>query len=247
MRGYGCVRDQDDPRDHLFSPRQVPLIVPLSHDLTPWLPDAMDQGPYGTCTAHGVTAAIRYNLINSDLPDVVLSRSQPYWDAGVLEGNTGDCGRQIRDVIKAVATRGAALESSWGYDRLLQPPPPEVYQDALRHRALEYCRVGTDRASINSTIFLGRPVVIGVPVFAAFESDQVSETGLVPMPRALETKVGMHCMLLAGYAPDHDVVLNSWGSQWGCRDSLGRRGYCKLPRGYLEKHGSDFWTILMDN
>ena len=248
MRSYGYIRDARDDRDHkltLAAPGGE-LLVPDAHDLTAMFPPVMDQGQFGTCTAHGVTAAIRYNLINSDRGDVPLSRAQLYWDSGVIEGNTSDVGRQIRDVIKAIATKGAAREELWGYDKVGLQPPPELYADAIKHEALEYCRIVNaageiDRASINTAIFVGHPVIIGIPVYKAFESDEVAETGIVPMPGALETEIGMHCMLMGGYDLQHDRVMNSWSASWG------QAGYCSLPRGYLEKYGSDFWTILADN
>jgi C1A family cysteine protease len=242
-RGYGCLLDIEDERDKKYLFRVAApdlLVLTSSHALSPWFPPAMNQGQYGTCTAHGATAALRYDLIVNDLPDLLLSRSQPYWDAGVIEGDTADVGRQIRDMLKAIAAKGACLESEWGYDMVGHEPPQEVYSSALRHAAIEYCRVPVDRASINTAIYVGHPVIIGVPVFASFESDEVAETGFVPMPKANETEVGMHCMLMGDYDPQYDNVLNSWGAGWG------QAGYCKLPRGYLEKYGSDFWTILIN-
>lgn len=240
-RGYGCIRDILDERDHLFKlTAPDTIVVPNAHALSPWFPPPMDQGQYGTCTAHGSTAALRYDLIVNDLPDLLLSRSQPYWDAGVIEGDTGDVGRQIRDMVATLAAKGAALDSEWGYDKIGQDPPPEVYASALKHEALEYCRVNVDRQSINTAIFVGHPVIIGIPVFKSFESDEVAATGFVPMPGTLDSEVGLHCMLMGDYDPAYDTVLNSWGASWG------QGGYCKLPRGYLEKYGSDFWTLIIE-
>ena len=242
MRGYGCIKDDPDDRDHRFgaaAPTEE-LVVPDAHSLVAQMPPVMDQGQSSTCTVHGTTAAYRYNLINTDRPDVPLSRAQLYWDAGVIEGDTGDGGRQIRDVVKAISTKGVAREDLWGFDRLGNQPTPAVYDDAALHLALEYQRVNTDRASINGAIFIGHPVIFGVPVYKAFESDEVAKTGIVPMPSFTDSDVGLHCMLLVGYDSQYDYVLNSWGQDWG------QAGYCQLPRGYLEKYGSDFWTIFID-
>lgn len=240
-RGYGYRRDDLDGRDHLFkAARHDGLVIPREHNLTAAFPPPMNQGQYGTCTAHAVVAAVRYNLINTGRPDVDLSRSQLYWDAGVAEGNTDDVGRQIRNVIKVAATNGIALDEVWPSSNVGCDPPPEVYADALKHEALEYCRVETDREAINTALFVGHPVIIGIPVFKQFESDEAAATGNVTMPKAFETEVGMHAMLLGAYGA-YDTVLNSWGADWG------HNGYCYIANGYLEKYGSDFWTILMDN
>jgi hypothetical protein len=242
VSAYGCLPDGHDPRDLRFA-APVPgddFVVPLTHDLTPWFPEALNQFQHSTCTAHGVTAALRYNLIDNGRPDVVLSRSQPYWDSGVIEGDTSDVGRQIRDAVKAVAQKGVVPESVWPYDRIGEQPPPEVYA-AASHRALEYRRVDCDRDSINAALFVGHPVIIGVPVFRDFESEETAQTGRVRMPRAGQTPVGLHCMLLGAYFPAWDKVLNSWSASWG------DGGYCWLPRGYIETLGSDLWTITESN
>lgn len=243
MRKYGWIKDEPDDRDLKFklAARGNELVLPDAHDLTPFFPPVMNQGQYGTCTAHGTTAALRYNYINTDREDVELSRAQLYWDAGIIGGNTADVGRQIRDVIKSVASKGVAREALWGYDKVGIEPPAEVYADALNHFATEYQRVDPDRASINTAIFIGHPVVIGIPVFKAFEGDEVAATGKVPMPRAGDSAIGAHCMLLGGYSPSGDRVMNSWGLEWG------DNGYCTLPRGYVEKYGSDLWTIFTGN
>jgi len=36
-------------------------------------------------------------------------------------------------------------------------------------------------------------------------------------------------------------VANSWGTGWG------HEGDCYIPAAYLEKYGSDFWTIATNN
>ena len=69
-------------------------------------------------------------------------------------------------------------------------------------------------------------------------------TGLVPMPKAGETPIGLHCMLMGAYDPAWDIVMNSWGDWFGLPK---RKGFCAFPRGYLEKHGYDFWTIFVNS
>lgn len=242
---YGCVPDDpaDYERDHKFklaAPGED-LVLPNEHSLLDWLPPLMEQGPNGTCTVHGATAADRYNLLNNDLPDEPLSRAQLYWDAGIIEGNTADIGRQIRDVVKAMATTGVARESLWGYDKLGQQPPPEVVADALNHRIDEYQRVEVNRVSINTAIFVGHPVIIGIPVFKQFESDEAAATGIIRMPGPRETEIDWHCMLHAAYDPQWDTVMNSWPKWWGLPE---RKGFCKLPTEYIPKLGQDLWAIF---
>lgn len=243
-RGYGCLPDQPDDRDRKFGAIAPDgLVLTNAHDLTAMFPPVMDQGPYGSCTAHGTTAAYRYNLINTDRADVPLSRAQLYWDAGVLEGDTSDSGRQIRDAVKTITVNGVAVEELWGYDKIGLKPPLEVYLDAENQMALEYVRVDVNRRAINTAIYIGHPIIVGFDVFAEFESDEVASTGIVPMPHAGQTPVAAHCVLVGAYDPQWDTFLNSWDTWWGLPE---KKGYGKFPRGYLERYGSDFWTIFID-
>jgi len=243
-RGYGCIPDLPDVRDHKFAAAAPApdFVVPDAHDLTSIFPPVMDQGPYGYCTGFGSTEAYRYNLLNTDRPDVPLSIAQLMWDSGVLEGDTSDNGRQIRDVVKCLATKGVAREELWPYDKAGQQPPLEVYADAPNQMALEYARVDVSRAAINTAIYMGHPIIIGVDVFTGFESDEAAQTGIIPMPSFGQTPVGGHCILLGAYDPQWDIFMNSWDTWWGLSE---KKGYGKFPRGYLEKYGSDFWTIFI--
>jgi C1A family cysteine protease len=57
----GCRRDARDPRDHRFVPAPSTLAaLPAAVDLRAHCPPVMDQGELGSCTAHGITGALRY-------------------------------------------------------------------------------------------------------------------------------------------------------------------------------------------
>jgi C1A family cysteine protease len=245
MRRYGYKPDAPDERDHKFAlswfnpVRYMPeSMLPKAVDLRSSMPPVMDQGSLGSCTAHGVTAALRYNLKNNDLPDVELSRLQLYYDSRALEGDIDrDDGAQIRNVIKCAA-KGVGRESLWPYDQTKwsQRPAQAVYDDAPHFEAIDYQRVETTSRALKTALYVGRPVVIGVTIFASFESEQVALTGVVPMP-GRESEVGGHCMIVCGYTPENFIVRNSWGSGWGAL------GDAFISGAYLEKYGSDFWTI----
>jgi hypothetical protein len=55
-------------------------------DLRPHCPPVMDQGELGSCTAHGITGALRYEMKRAGQPDVPLSRLQLYFDERAIEG-----------------------------------------------------------------------------------------------------------------------------------------------------------------
>lgn len=240
---YGYRRDARDPRDHLFAPAGA--APPAAVDLRQWCPPVMDQGELGSCTAHGITGALRYALIKAGKPDVHLSRLQLYYDERKIEGTVrSDAGAEIRDGIKCAAKIGVGHERLWPYkiSKFKVAPPAKVYTDAVAFNALQYQRVAVDAAHVKAALAAGFPVVIGVTLFDSFESDDVARTGMVPMPDLKrEQQVGGHCLYVVGYGqrPGTFTVRNSWAADWG------DKGDCYFPEAYIgsTKYGGDYWIV----
>jgi C1A family cysteine protease len=238
-RWYGHKKDEKDTHDHKFAlswPSVAPFIpLPPSVDLEPWCPPVLDQGQTNTCTVHACTEAMRYDYINTNGADLPLSRNFAYHQAGLIEGDTSDDGRQIRDVVKGLATAGVCKEELWPFDEPGSGPSSAANTDASGHKITDYQSVAVTAQGVKDALFVGRPVIIGVEVFSAFEEDL--PTGIIPIPGMLEGSVGSHCMLAIGYGNGYIKVRNSWGPDWGAM------GNCFLPEQYIEKYGSDFWVI----
>jgi C1A family cysteine protease len=120
------------------------MRIPATVDLRAHCPPVMDQGSLGSCTAHGITGALRYEMIHRGLPDIPLSRLQLYYDERDMEGTVAsDAGAEIRDGIKSAAKKGVAHETLWPYRiaKYRTKPPAKAYSDALQFRALKYQRV----------------------------------------------------------------------------------------------------------
>lgn len=239
---YGCRRDTRDFRDH-----HMPLTamrLPAAVDLRRDCPPVMDQGELGSCTAHGITGALRYEMMRGGHGDVALSRLQLYYDERVIEGTVmSDAGAEIRDGIKCAAKKGVAHESLWHYSvrRFREKPGPRVYKDAINCRALAYARVDVSVVALKTAVASGHTPIIGLTLFESFESVAVERTGAVPMPGAREKIAGGHCMYVVGYGqkPATFTVRNSWGTDWG------DRGDCYFPEAYLgsQELGADYWVI----
>lgn len=246
---YGCRRDLRDARDEPFAHEHMMAVravaVPVAIDLRQWLPPVMDQGAIGSCTAHGVSAAARYHIIRRNTTyDFEMSRLQLYYDSREIEGAAdSDAGAEIRDVIKTLAKKGVGHEEAWPYNmtKFADRPPQEVYDDAVQYKALKYARVAVDTNMVKKTLAAGTPVIIGISLYASFESEEIAKTGIVPMPAPHEGMVGGHCMLIAGYGqkPGHFTVRNSWGTDWG------DKGNCYIPEAYIgsSTYGSDYWAL----
>jgi C1A family cysteine protease len=168
-----------------------------------------------------------------------------------------DAGAQIRDGIKSVANQGDCPESKWPYDdtppnddgswpagaRAGMKPSPSCYREALKHKAVEYQSVNQNLADMKACLSDGYPFVIGFTVFQSFESQEVADTGNVPMPSTNDDPIGGHAVLVVGYDDDDQLFIsrNSWGSGWG------DKGYFYMPYAYLldDNLSDDFWTIRL--
>ena len=85
--------------------------------------------------------------------------------------------------------------------------------------------------------------MFGFTVYESFESDTVTQTGKVPMPKLNERNLGGHAVLAVGYndTTKRFIVRNSWGPDWALN------GYFTMPYAYLTNSNlsDDFWTIKL--
>jgi C1A family cysteine protease len=244
--GYGWVHDLPDRRDFKYVAALHRLAggLPPAVDLRADCPPVYDQGQLGSCTANGIAAAIEFDQRKLGQLTFTPSRLFIYYQERVIEGNVDqDAGAQIRDGIKAVRTIGASSENDWPYDisKFADKPPSIAYSDAKHDLVTGYLSVAQDINQMRGCLAEGYPFVFGFTVYSSFESDEVAQTGEVPMPGSNEQVLGGHCVLAVGYDDSSRtfIVRNSWGSSWG------QGGYCYMPYDYLLSPdlASDFWTI----
>jgi C1A family cysteine protease len=244
---YGWVPDRPDQRDHLYAAPLTELkTLPPSVDLRPHCPPVYDQGQLGSCTANAIAAAIEFDLMKENKRVFAPSRLFIYYNERVIEHTVdSDSGAMIRDGIKSVSKQGDAPEKEWPYDisKFTVKPSAHVYSDAKKHRAVQYQRVAQNMTQMRGCLASRYPFVIGFTVYQSFESQEVAQTGVVPMPSPNEQTVGGHAVLVVGYDDSQQrfMVRNSWGTGWGIQ------GYFTMPYAYLTQSdlSDDFWTIRM--
>ena len=248
---YGWIPQRPDYRDRVFElPNLGPQGVPPSVDLSPFLPACYDQGQLGSCTANAIAGALQFEMHkDTSLPLFMPSRLFIYYQEREIEGDTSsDNGAQIRDGIKAVKDLGVPAESEWPYviEQFSERPSDEAYIsagtfDAFTRKTIRYEAVDAHLVHLKACLASGYPFVFGMSVFESFESEQVAETGVVPMPGSNETMVGGHAVLCVGYddAEEAFLVRNSWGSSWGIK-----QGHFWLPYAYISMI-SDCWKISL--
>jgi len=242
---YGWKRDPLDRRDLVYEPtNRDAAVYPKQIDLRTLCPPVYDQGQLGSCTANAVSAALDFMRKKQGEKFIKPSRLFVYYNERKDEGTiNSDSGASIRESVKAVVSYGACHETLWPYviADYTKLPTDKCYMNALTFEALKYMSVNPNLASFQSVLSGGDPIVIGISVYESFESDEVTKTGIVPMPMPSEKLLGGHAVMVVGYDIDKEVFIcrNSWGTDWGMK------GYFTIPVHYLMNGNlaNDFWVI----
>jgi|SRR5579859_6925188 len=246
IQRYGWRKDSLDKRDLIFSPHSNITLPPLC-DLTGLCPPVYDQGALGSCTANAIAGAIEFEQRKQNSTAVAVpSRLFIYYNERVIEGTVAsDAGAEIRDGIKSVFAQGVCPETEWVYDisQFAAAPPPSCYKDARKDLVRCYYAVTQTEGHMKACLAAGYPFVVGFTVYGGFETAQVAQDGIVPMPEPGEAPVGGHAVLVVGYddANKQYIVRNSWGAGWGLK------GYFRMPYAYFADPNlaSDLWTIRL--
>jgi C1A family cysteine protease len=255
----GWTPDKPDVGDHLYEEHAYKLermaVLPTSVNLSPLCSPAYQQGRLGSCTGNGIAALIEFLMKKLKNQLFMPSRLFIYFNERQMEGTINeDAGAQIRDGIKSVVNQGVCLESEWPYSdddtQFKEKPSAQCYKDAMLHQALTYQRIPVHNLTLmRNCLAAGYPFTFGFLVYESFESQEMADTGVMPMPKRGEQILGGHCVAAVGYddATQRLLVRNSWGTDWGMPGTPvdSHRGYFTMPYAYLQKAKltDDFWTI----
>lgn len=245
--GYGWVPDLPDHRDIMYSAvRMIPATLPSAVDLRSMCSPVEDQGQLGSCTGNALAGALEFLEIKDKAPFVDVSRLFIYYNERVLENTVeSDSGAMIRDGIKTLAKEGVCSEKCWPYDisKFTVKPPESCYTEAATHQITSYQRIQTVD-EMRACLAEGYPFIFGFSVYESFESPEVAQTGIAPMPKPDENLLGGHAVVAVGYDDSQKrfIVRNSWGEHWGMK------GYFTIPYDYLgnDNLADDFWTIRLE-
>ncbi|MEI8349060.1 MAG: C1 family peptidase [Candidatus Omnitrophota bacterium] len=237
---YGWVPDVPDQRDFLYKAIKPIVRIKKKVDLRHYCSAVEVQGQLGSCTAQALAGSLEF-LDNKDGTYVDVSRLFIYYNERVLINAVEyDSGASLRDGIKTLKNDGACEERLWPYiiSKFDHKPSLKCYKEAKEHRIVSYHRL-RGIPEMLACLSEGYPFVFGFTVYESFESEKVTETGVVQMPGKDEVALSGHAVMAVGYsqADKRFLVRNSWGAGWGVD------GYFTMPFKYLETLAGDFWTI----
>jgi C1A family cysteine protease len=242
---YGWIPDLPDQRDFLYSKLFVekPFINPPQASLQEKCTPVEDQGELGSCTACALVGNLEF-LKKAQTKSVInFSKMFLYYNERVIRHAVKtDSGASLRDGIKTLVKVGDSLEKFWPYDISLftKKPSQKAYENALNYQITSYYSIKSLN-EMKHTLASGFPFVFGVAVYESFETEKVTKSGNVPLPKKDERLLGGHAILAVGYDDKKEIFIfrNSWGESWG------DKGYGQLPYAYLSNShlSSDFWTV----
>lgn len=247
-RVYGLKGpDRIDHRDFIlsFSPKfSLPNFVSLRAKCCP----IFEQGQLSSCVANAAVGIMQFNDKLDDNQFTALSRLMLYYLCRKEDGDVNDDnGTYARTAVRVLAKYGTCKEELWPYiiDKFKDCPNQEGFADAINRRIYAYHRIIT-LFDMQACLASGKLFMMGIPVFPSFESDEVAQTGKVPMPTSFDEMngcLGYHEVYCCGYdnKTKRMECVNSWGD-WG------DHGFFTLPYSYVKKYVvpqgvGDCWTI----
>jgi C1A family cysteine protease len=247
---YGYKKDKVDPRDFklTFAVKPCQTAIQLV-DLRHHCPPVYNQGGLGSCTANAIAGLYEFDEMQEKEPKIFTpSRLFIYYNERVMEGTINeDNGAEIRNGMKTINSVGVCPEANWPYveSAFAKKPPAKLYALAKKHKCVQYKRLNQSVDQLKQCLIEGFPFVFGMMVFPEFESVEVANTGVLPMPVVGSQPIGGHAVMCVGFDEIKKIfiVRNSWGVEWG------DHGYFYMPYAYMLSPdlACDFWTATRVN
>jgi C1A family cysteine protease len=251
-RYYGWKPSLPDPTAVVADPSGLEVLdeVDPRGDMAP----CYDQGQLGSCTGNAVAGAVHYENILNGTDYGTPSRLFIYWWERYFEGTVEyDSGAYGHDGFRCAKHKGVPPEELCPYNiKFFRDKPSEEALAAAQghkigkyvHPGYPYSRSIQDRTEAFKALLSNKQTIaFGFTVYESFESEEAERTGIIPLPdTSRERQLGGHEVLLVGYLkdyPEHGLVRNSWGTEWGMD------GYCLMPWKIIAGPGyADDWRSI---
>jgi C1A family cysteine protease len=241
-RKFGALRDVHDVRDRMYHASSLARSLPQSVDLREWGGPIKDQGEEGSCTGHAFSSAREWIARKYENTSPLLSPQYLYVEELIANGSfPEDDGAMPRTGCQVLTSQGCCEASLYPYVAGgLSSPTIEQTRNASKYKAGAYHRIAT-LTDFLSCLTDPRPwpVLVGFVVYESFMTQQVADTGIMPVPKPGELQQGGHEVLCLGYDLPRQLALiqNSWGNSWG------QLGYFWMPLATIASADTDLWIV----
>lgn len=252
---YSRMKDSKNISDPIYQNSfqgSLPSLVDLRH----LCPPVVDQGQEGSCTAQASVSGVydflqlkNIRIVNPHVDPLSVfapgSRQFVYYNERTDENTVQqDSGAELRDIIFALSQYGVCPESMWPYTNndMTVKPSDDCYKSAANNKIKDNFRI-VSLDQMKDCLANGYPFIMGIDVYDSFESEQVAQTGKVPLPLPSESCQGGHEITCVGFDDKNSWLIcrNSWGADWG------DKGYFYLPYSFVTNPNlaEDFWTYRL--
>ncbi|MGZ4201674.1 MAG: C1 family peptidase [Thermoleophilaceae bacterium] len=222
---------------HFAASKQALAALPDSVDLTQWAMAPGNQGPVGSCVAWAVGYTAMGYWENRDHIETPGGGSAMYIYSQTHWGN--DQGSTFPDDFGVAVNQGVDNRDDYtqGDFDWIDPPTPLEIAHAANWKLSGYTELPRTQADIEKALANGRPVSIGIPVTAAFETNN-SRTYPDPNdPTDNTTVLGGHGVTALAYDQVGLTIENSWGPYWD------NHGYVKIRWSWLADNLGEAWDV----
>jgi C1A family cysteine protease len=243
------------PKNLLRGSRRPVALLPNTVNNSQWCSPYEDQGELGACGMSSIDI-LEYMEKKAFGKYINGSKLFTYWHTRKMMGEQYvniDSGVYNRTAMKAIVKIGILPDEFWPYkiDTFTNPPTPEMYQNLIPYRALNYIRLDNSYGDayvsrIKQFLNSGYIMFTGFTVYDNIDRITKQEPVLEYPVRGVDKPVGGHAVLITGYDDDVSTktgngvfrIRNSWGAEWG------DGGDFYMPYKYfVDGIALDTWTI----
>lgn len=227
------------PRLSVIPPKPA---IPLTIDLSSYMPPPGDQGNQGSCVGWAVAYAKSYqeNIERIKSGNQKLMHSPSYIYNQIVSQGQCNSGSYIKDALNLIEAKGIPLLTAFPYSQYncTDKPNAQVDNAALKRKAINWKAVNLgDTSVIQDLLANALPVILGIRVYDNFYT---YSGGIYTSPTGADN--GGHAIVVVGYDKDKNAykLINSWGRYWG------DNGYMWITPGALASITKEAYVIFDD-
>ncbi|MGE7988566.1 C1 family peptidase [Lysinibacillus fusiformis] len=256
-KSLGAIPSPKDKRTILMSTVLPTFNVPKQMDYTDQMTPVRNQEVDGTCVGFSVVSVKEF-LERKELGDggwKTLSPRYLFNECDKIDSfptcppSGQGRGTSILAAMKVLFDKGVCEERFWPYIGCnpcqdnscnLGSPKDGADENAEKYKIKAYAKL-ENVLIMKRSIAVNGPCVIGLRVYNNWFTDEVKNSGKIPLPPngADSIGIGGHALCVVGYDDDIKMfkIKNSWGEKWG------EKGYGYVPYDYMDREWSEAWGV----